>query len=166
MGSVVYGLEADASWADASRSYLGFAALYSSKLDAFGTARGRVGLAVDRTLAYVTAGAAWFDSTIEYNSNIPTGRNIGDIFSRNRWGWAAGFGVEHAWTDAWSFKLEALYLRTWDDDRVALPAPPKTCGFNSGNSFQPCTFAFGQEAWTVRVGVNYRWGGPVRAAYY
>ena len=163
-GSVVYGIEADGSFVGAKRSYLGYYALYSTDWKAVGTIRGRVGLTVDRTMAYVTAGGAWADVVTRYNTNVPSGGGNGDISGNGRWGWTAGVGVEHAWTDAWSFKLEALYLRLVDGDSQALP-PPQTCSTSGNVLSHPCNFKFDHDAWTVRLGLYYRFGGGARNVY-
>jgi outer membrane immunogenic protein len=153
-GSWVWGAEADATFASADRSFLGYYAQYSTKWDAVGTLRGKMGLAVDRTLVYVTAGAAWADVKTTYDTSVPSGGGDGLVSSDNRWGWTVGVGVERAFTPNWSVKLEALYIRLVDEDRVALPGT--TCSTTSGPD-HACTFAFDHEAWTVRLGVNYRW---------
>src|SRR5438105_10934060 len=67
-GNVVFGVEADGAWADVSASATGAAlvpgfgvvtATASSKTDAMGTVRGRIGYAVNQVLFYGTGGYAW-----------------------------------------------------------------------------------------------------------
>jgi outer membrane immunogenic protein len=114
-----------------------------------------MGLAVDRTMVYVTAGGAWSDVKTTYNTDIPSGDFDGIVSGKGQWGWTAGVGVEHAFADAWSFKLEALYISYVNDDSSALD---DTCSTSNGPS-GPCTFSFDHDAWTVRAGLNYRFGG-------
>src|SRR4030095_4615429 len=95
-GSWVWGLEADGSFVDAKHSFLGYYAEFSSKWDALVTVRGRYGLAVDRTLMYVTAGFAWADVKTTYNTNVPSGANDGIASSDGQWGWTVGVGIERA----------------------------------------------------------------------
>ena len=107
-GDVVVGLEADAQYRDFGRrssdtgTYV-FAgipgAAFSPPLPGvgfrnpssayFGTVRGRLGYAFDRVLVYATAG-------LGYDSD-----NVG---------WTAGGGVEYAFAQNMSVKIEALYV--------------------------------------------------------
>ena len=67
-----------------------------------GTARGRIGYAFDRFLPYFTAGAAFGDIK----------GTVGAVndFSATKVGWTGGAGVEYAFIDNWSAKLEYLYV--------------------------------------------------------
>src|SRR5260370_19356728 len=55
----VFGVEADISDSDISETNLAGAPLVSSKINYFGTARGRLGYTVDRVMVYGTGGLAW-----------------------------------------------------------------------------------------------------------
>ncbi len=55
----VFGVEADISGSDISETNLAGAPLVSSKINYFGTARGRLGYTVDRVMVYGTGGLAW-----------------------------------------------------------------------------------------------------------
>ncbi|TXN54094.1 outer membrane beta-barrel protein, partial [Methylobacterium sp. WL6] len=128
---VVIGIEADAQYVDFGQNRNRFSAtpgvagggilpgnlIYNpsglSSLDYFGTVRGRLGYAFDRTLVYGTGGFA-------YGSG--GGRDFGSGVSRNDFqtGWAAGAGVEYALpTDSFlnffrssavTLKVEGLYV--------------------------------------------------------
>ena len=72
-GSLVYGLETDWSWLSNKTTYIdpngainNFYPSETSRLNNLGTVRGRVGLAVDRTLFYFTAGLAEVANTVVY----------------------------------------------------------------------------------------------------
>ena len=101
-----------------------------------GTVRGRLGIAADRWLFYVTGGYAY-------------GKVRGGIFNSAQQGggsadgWAAGLGVEYAFAPAsnWSAKLEWLHVDLGD-----IPF-----GIGGGGNF------LGRGDFdVVRVGLNYR----------
>jgi outer membrane immunogenic protein len=91
----------------------------------FGTARGRVGIALTepRLLIYGTGGMAFGDPKIAGDGKL-------------RVGWTAGGGVEWAFTPKWSAKLEYLYTDIFRDIRNN--ASDRHARFH-----------------TIRVGVNY-----------
>jgi outer membrane immunogenic protein len=107
----VLGFETDiqgASFAKADAAYLGTAPYYSVRpsLDYFGTVRGRLGYAFDRVLVYGTGGFAYgggsrASSAASYPYTLP---------GTDRTGYAAGGGVEYAFTEKLSAKVEALYI--------------------------------------------------------
>jgi outer membrane immunogenic protein len=149
-GSIVYGVEADASFTSAEKEYLGYYANYNTKWNSMGSVRVRAGIADDRSLAYVTAGASWADVSTMYNPNTTTTGGL--LSDTGRWGWIAGVGIEHAFSDAWSMKLEGLYLRPADEQRKGSQA----CDPAGGTS-QGCLYGFDRDAWSLRLGGNYKW---------
>jgi outer membrane immunogenic protein len=109
----VLGVEGDAFLSDinASHTIASFGPIAvgaSSKLDKFGTVRGRLGIAVDRTLFYATGGVA-----IGYNEatlNISAlGLGARAFDSQTHVGWTAGGGAEYAFAHNWTAKLEYRY---------------------------------------------------------
>lgn len=76
----------------------------SSDVNYFGTLRGRLGFAFDRTLIYATGGLAYGGFDYEVSG---AGIDIDESFSR--WGYTFGGGVEHAFDDSWSVKAEYLH---------------------------------------------------------
>jgi outer membrane immunogenic protein len=70
---------------------------------AYGDVTGRVGFAIDRTLAYAKGGVAFYDGVARQTTTNPgyvtTGTNT---FT----GWTAGGGVEHFISEKVSLKLE------------------------------------------------------------
>jgi outer membrane immunogenic protein len=73
-GSFVYGLEADLSWLNNKSTYVdpngainNFYPSETNRLNDLGTVRGRLGLAVDRSLFYFTAGLAFGEVAIASN---------------------------------------------------------------------------------------------------
>lgn len=134
IGNWVIGLEADAQYADLTtrRSAMlgfafvpagfppgsGFAPAMGNRrgIDWFGTIRGRLGYAWDRLLVFGTGGFAYGDGPDNCNSVGPGGAPNRCGNSDIRTGWAAGGGVEYAFTPNMTGKLEALYVNL---DRTA-----------------------------------------------
>jgi iron complex outermembrane receptor protein len=111
VGPLVFGVEADADWADAS----GFGTFTASALCAGGcfttsswlsTVRGRAGYAFDRFLVYGTGGAAFGNVRANF-SNDPVTSSI-------EAGWTVGAGVEVAFARNWSAKAEYLFVNFAD----------------------------------------------------
>ncbi len=132
--SWVFGIEADVQGADISdRDVLGD----KSRMDAFGTVRGRLGYAFGPALLYGTGGFAWGN----VSSNFP------GIFSASetQTGWAAGGGIEYKLNPAWSVKAEYQFISL---DASSFSGPGAL-----GAPLKDRT-----EVDTVRVGVNYHFG--------
>ena len=120
MDLLVLGIEAQASWADFKGSSACAAAAVpaaavlpdancSAKIDALGTAAARLGWAFDHLLIYGKGGAAWTNDSYQVLVSTPV---TSFLFSTNltRWGWMAGIGVEYAFTDNWTAKIEYNYM--------------------------------------------------------
>ena len=109
-GSLVYGLEADLSWLSNRTTYVdpngainNFYPSETNRLNDLGTVRGRLGLAVDRTLVYFTAGLAIGEAanTALYNSfKFPTFNTPSFNTDSTRVGWVVGSGLEYALTSS------------------------------------------------------------------
>jgi outer membrane immunogenic protein len=125
----------------------------SSRFDGLVTGRVRAGVALDNLLVYVTGGVAGGHFRTTWTNIAPAVPLFlqADI-SEWAWGFAAGFGVEWAWTDRLSVRGEALYLDFLDRERTALfpPLVPPTANFTHSDSM-----------WLARVGINLKLGGPV-----
>jgi outer membrane immunogenic protein len=151
-GNVVFGLEADGAWADVSASAAGVAvvpgigavpASVTSKTDAMGTVRGRIGWAVNNILLYGTGGYAWIDNKITASLGAVS---VSD--SQFHSGWTVGAGVEAFFAPQWSVKSEYLYRSLGGETYFSGAVPTGTLNFH-----------------TVQFGVNYHFGGPVVAKY-
>jgi outer membrane immunogenic protein len=136
------------------------------------TFRGRAGYAVNQALFYVTGGLAVGDTrfsrtqTWNFVDGCPIDpRNgfqdchVGSV-TKTSAGATVGAGVEYAFGGNWSAKLE--YLHVW------LPSSASFLTQNVG--LAPFVQRFNQSVNDsnldiVRVGVNYRFGGPVVAKY-
>ncbi len=101
----VIGLEADFQGADIHDSVTNGGAHGSSKINWFGTVRPRVGYAYDNTLFYGTGGLAY--GHVDSKASLD-GVSFDD--DKTRAGWVLGAGVEHAFTDHLTAKLEYQYV--------------------------------------------------------
>ena len=100
---------------------------YADKLDWFGTVRGRIGYAFGdqgRWLPYITGGLAYGENKISGSGTV--GNSLGGLtpvaFSQSKTdiGWTVGAGIEWAFWDKWSAKLEYLYMDLGDSQTIAL----------------------------------------------
>jgi outer membrane immunogenic protein len=103
LSSVVVGLEGDIDWSGIKGSTtVNCITTCETRNTWLGTARGRIGYAFERFLPYFTAGAAFGEvkgSVAGFGS-----------FAQTKVGWTAGAGLEYAFTDNWTTKLEYLYV--------------------------------------------------------
>ena len=148
-GAFVYGLEADAQISGMTASSNVGTVAASSKIPFFGTLRARLGFAVfDRALIYATGGLAVTQNKYSFSvANTPLSS------TRTSTKWTAGGGVEYAFTDQLSAKVEYLYTQV-DARRRS----------NLGGTF---TTRASPTYNLVRVGLNYHFDtmGPVKARY-
>jgi opacity protein-like surface antigen len=155
---------------DATGAPVGFSpAFYTcrDRTDWVATATARVGYASGRTLYYVRGGGAWEDASTTANciygptattaTGIPVCRNAAGAAvstfgtEHTRSGWLVGFGTEFDLGRGWSAKTEYNYI---DFGRhTALASDGATVISDRASTSQ------------VKVGVNYRFGGPVVARY-
>jgi len=98
----VYGVETDLDWADVSGNGPGtFCINCSTASNWLGTTRARVGYAADRVLFYGTGGVA-------YGNVQPAALGVFD--SSTEIGWTAGAGIEAAFADNWTARVEYLFV--------------------------------------------------------
>ena len=149
-GSLVFGVEADSDWADAS----GFGTFTATSLCAggclttntwLGTARGRVGYAFDQFLVYGTAGAAF--------GNVRASFTNGAISGVNKTGWTVGTGIEVALGRNWSVKAEYLFVDLGNGSCTTDCAIANA----AGPAIVP-NIAVKFDESIVRAGVSYRFG--------
>lgn len=115
---------------------------YSDKLSWFGTVRGRIGYAFDRWLPYLTGGWAYGHGEISGTTTVGA-TTTSFSASQNYSGWTIGGGVEWAFANSWSAKLEYLYIDFGDGPTVPIST---TLNIVSGRMTDNI----------VRVGVNYK----------
>jgi outer membrane immunogenic protein len=146
-GNLVVGAEVEGAWSNIGQTVT-FVGLGSAtdRVQGFGSATARAGVAVDNLLIYGKAGFA------AASNNIKVTVSLSD--TQTHLGYTAGGGLEYGFTPNWSAKGEYLFAHYQSKNYFAGLAPP---GFASG------TF----DVHTVKFGVNYRfgWGGPVVARY-
>ena len=151
--SLVLGAEADMQWSGQSEtqtelSCLGLCSISGNGgIDWFGTARARVGFAVDRVLVYGTGGLAWAHTFSDVSvSGFGVTANLASLSSAGL-GLTAGAGVEVGITPWLSAKVEYLFL-----------------DFSSGSASSPVNVLGGTVTDTgsmkdsiVRAGLNLRY---------
>ena len=144
MGNIVLGLEADiaASSLDNSLTTAGGLGL-SSKLNSLGTVRGRIGYAFDRALLYATGGFAYGHVENNAYSTFTTSHNSST--SGFQTGWTVGGGLEYAFTNNWTVRVEGLYVDL-----------STTTGSISTDGSVGCRFGFKNTYSLARLGVNYK----------
>jgi len=166
--NTLWGIEIDGNWLSNTRTTtfdnFGVAPFNNIdrlhvRTDGLITARGRGGVVLDNLLLYVTGGFAAVHSRTNWDTNFGGGANpfVSLQHEAWRWGWTAGFGTEYAFSPNWTVKFETLYVETLDKDYSFTISPfgtPFTTNFTDSNSL-----------WVSRIGLNYRFGGPVVAKY-
>jgi outer membrane immunogenic protein len=133
---------------------------FSTRMEYFGTVRGRVGYAWDRTLLYATGGLAYADieNSVAFFGPSTAGGLL-QFQGRNRRteaGYTVGAGIEHAFASNWTVKAEYLYLDFGSLSGTSLLGPVAVTGACN------CTRMFHSTDLTAsvaRVGVNYRFNG-------
>jgi outer membrane immunogenic protein len=160
VGALVAGVEVDGSFTDANAKttysapdlFLFYGAMthstFRSEMDAFGTLRARIGIALDRTLIYATGGLAVGEVDNSFHVSIPGFYANSWSDSRTEWGWAAGGGVEYALWDNLSAKLDYLYYDL-GDRTIRYMDPPYF-----GDEY--IEYKFKHQGSMVRTGLNYR----------
>ena len=145
--SIVFGVEADLGYLgaeDGKRNSVGFA---NTEYGGYGTLTGRLGYTEDRWLLYAKGGVAFAD--IENTAGaVSSGLNDVTDYTKMhevRAGWALGVGVEHAFQQDVSLKVEYLYMDFGDD--------------YSGN-LDGDAFGHDNDIHTLKVGLNYHLQSP------
>jgi outer membrane immunogenic protein len=176
----VFGLEGDADWQRWSTTRVQPVTVppfvvgdtFDVRSNWQASARGRIGYAWDRTLLYVTGGAAFTNVKVGTNFPIFVGAVVFPATSasdsKTLVGATLGGGFEYAITNNWSFGVEARYswygTQTFNGGTVA--AIP-TVGAAPGFLFAPVTQTLKIETLEVTGRLNWKfdWGGPVVARY-
>ncbi len=145
-GAIVYGLEADGSWSGMSKQRTDTEGDSEKlKTTSLASIRGRVGIAADNRLYYITGGWGMINSKLD----VVEGGNPASQGLRSS-GLVIGSGVDWAFNPNWSVRLEGLTY--FANKSKAMPA------LTGDSDIQDY---IKQDAVAVlRVGVNYRFGGP------
>src|SRR5262245_10847 len=165
----VIGVEADISWSGIKGSstlapvppFVGvpLAGSYlstSTDINWFGTVRGRLGFLVTPTLLlYGSGGFAYGDVDHSANTFYPgaPGAQYPANVSKTKTGWTAGGGLEWAFANNWSAKIEYLYIDLGDESVVANVLPVNPFGDH-------VAYSWDTKINTVRLGLNYKFSGP------
>jgi outer membrane immunogenic protein len=130
------------------------------RLNYFGTVRGRLGVASDRTFIYATGGFAYGE--VKDRALLTNGGATALLMKDStRAGFVVGGGVEYNFAPSWSVKLEYQYIDLGGETISGVSTNGVfLTSSNIDNKFQ-----------TVRIGLNYKFGGdpwgksPVVAKY-
>ena len=113
------------------------------------TLAARFGYAWDHALFYGKAGGGWVGAGNFAVTNVGTGASVALSNSNTNVGWLVGAGVEYAFTQNWTAKLEYDYLALNNASfNVTLPSTGVVDTFTNG----------GRNVQTLTVGVNYLFG--------
>ena len=168
-GMWVFGVEADFQGSDVRGSvtinttgfpgFVPITATATEKLDWFGTARGRVGIAANTALFYVTGGLAYGRvSHSFFTAAAAVGQSAFGSDAQVDVGYTVGAGVEWAFNNNWSVKGEYLYMDLGNHSTTAFGVTGTPVGATLNLRER-------EQYNIVRVGLNYKWGGPVVARY-
>lgn len=128
INQMVIGVEADLQYSNISGKNAAGAS--KGSIPYFGTVRARAGIAMDRLMPYVTAGYAYGGSELTVGA-------VGTTKTMHH-GYVLGGGIEYAFTNNITAKLEGLYMDLGEKSVLA------------------GTRKIGAEAGIVRAGVNYK----------
>lgn len=167
-GPIVYGVEADIAFGrlDGSSTITTnqvalfwpiLTTTHDQRLDWLATFRGRIGLlATPRLLTYVTAGLAVGGVEASTNVVIPAGGCAANslcgfgAISETSVGWTGGGGLEYAFADRWSLKVEYLYFDLGTSSYTVFATSPVFVG--NPNWLASAKFS----GHIVRAGLNWR----------
>jgi outer membrane immunogenic protein len=153
-GRFVYSVEGDWNWlgAKAIRPQ-SFFTTSSYDIDWLATVRGRVGLALDSTLFYVTGGAAFGRVKDTFAAAILPDNVI--LFSytqdKTKLGWTLGAGVEHRFAPHWTARAEFRYVDLGKTSAACTPGT-EVCDVNN---LIPDRAEFRNSLAMGLVGLNY-----------
>lgn len=173
VGALVYGLEADLEGASVKNrdaetiEHLVFPPIYPDALEGRGyrssyglqgSARARLGFAMDRTLFYVTGGLAFANVTHSYWQTISGGAieqaSMNSKFEKTRYGYTVGAGVAYALDNNWSLRAEYRFTDLGTVKHSVPWALP----------FEPLVVTTTEKhkltSHAVRLGLSYAFGGP------
>jgi opacity protein-like surface antigen len=135
-----------------------------SRLDWFGTLRGRAGFVVhDNWLLYGTAGLAYGEVDHKLGDDCVgcgnSANNFGSFGQSNKdtkVGWTGGGGVEYLHDSHWLLRAETLFVDFGSETHTYTP----DCGL-----LFTCTATakWDDQFWVARLGVAYKFGEPERA---
>jgi outer membrane immunogenic protein len=121
-----------------------------SKLEWFGTVRGRVGFLITPVaLLYGTGGFAYGHTRQSATISVVPGPVFSRAFSKTKHGWTAGAGLEYMLLPWLTVKTEYLYVDLGRHRITTEPVGPFILRIDERAAFH-----------TVKLGLNMRFGGP------
>jgi outer membrane immunogenic protein len=136
-GQVVFGVEADAAGSSLKASATSQGVTVNDKIQAIGSATGRLGFAASSALFYAKGGYAWANNSV---NALAGGLSFTD--SKLHSGWTIGGGVEYMFAANWSAKAEYMYSDFASVNYFGAVVPG---GIDSGR----------QQLHAIKAGVNY-----------
>ena len=150
----VAGVEADFDWAgnhnNTSNAAAGVTVTNNNRW--LTTLTGRLGYAWDRVLVYGKGGGAWVGASDPTITNVAMGTSITPSTSNSNFGWTLGAGVEWAFWNNWSARLEYDYIGL-NSQTFTVPAPG-FAGLPAGDQFT----SHNRDVQMVNLGINYKFG--------
>jgi outer membrane immunogenic protein len=143
----VFGVEADIQGSGISDHITFLGVPFDSRLDYFGSVRGRLGYTFGPSLLYVTGGFAYGGIKNEVDA-----LGVSFVSDHTTTGFTVGGGWEYKFARAWSLKAEYQFIDLGRND------PQFTTG---GTTFRICDFGAKCEDdtfHTIRIGLNYQFG--------
>ncbi len=141
MNAFVFGVEGDFDWSfingSTANSFCNATGTCQTGNTWLSTLRGRAGWAVDRVLFYGTAGGVFANEQLTANGVTGT---------KTQAGWTAGAGVEAAFADNWTAKIEYLYA----------DLGTRTCTTVCESPAHPLPVSLSLTDNLIRAGVNYK----------
>jgi len=141
-GVIVYGLEGDYNFSMLKGSAACAATTCETENTWLATMRGRIGIALDHWMPYLTVGGAYGDIA---SRSLSTGLTSA---SSDELGWTFGVGMEYAFMGNWTAKIEYLYVDLGDFNCGA------ACGGVAPGNVSLTSNVF-------RAGLNYKFFGPI-----
>lgn len=142
----VLGIETDAQWTDASgnasvalantgTAFVPFNGQAHSRLEWYGTTRGRAGiLAIPSVLLYGTGGVAYGSIANSWTANFPvTSQLVSGADTQGEIGWAAGAGAEWMFAPHWIVGAEYLHIQFESNTFFATGAGSAGCSATNCN---------------------------------
>ena len=132
-------------------------ALMSTDIKGLASIRGRLGLAADKALFYITAGAAWAQA--DYSGRLIMFPGLSEAAASSKVtvpGWVVGGGFEWALLPHWTIRGEYMYYGLSAATSFSADFLPKPCfaGFPATCDL-PAKFSWGEtNIQVIRVGLG------------
>ena len=151
-GGPVAGVEADFEWAgnhnNSSNAAAGVTVTNNNRW--LTTLTGRLGYAWNCVLVYGKGGGAWVGASDPTITNVAMGTSTTPSTSNSNFGWTLGAGVEWAFWNNWSARLEYDFIGL-NSQTFTVPAPG-FAGLPAGDQFT----SHNRDVQMVNLGINYK----------